>query len=254
VLYHEYILERLKSENKRLPVQEEPPKQKPVEAVLEPFKTISELPPEHMAYQWCINRKLPKKALESIFFVPKFPEFVNSCITGKLLQIENSPRLLIPFYYYDDTLIGYQGRALDDSKTRYITIHLNHDHPLIYGLDKVNLNKKFYVVEGPFDSMFLDNAIAVGSSALLAGVNKLQCNKENAVFIFDNEKRNQEILKMMDKVIKSNHQIVIWPSHIKEKDINDMVLAGRTISEVQHIIERSIYTGLTAELKFAGWK
>lgn len=247
VLYHEYILERLKAEDKHLPVIEEKKEAKPVENILEPFQTISELPQDHMAYQWCVNRKLPKAAYDRLFFIPDFPAFAG-------IKIVKTPRIVIPFYDYDGSLIGYQGRALDNNIARYITMHLNRDRPLIYGLDKVDHNYKYYVVEGPFDSMFLDNAIAVGSSALFSGVDKLQCNKDNAVFVFDNEKRNKEIIQMMYKVIKRNLKIVIWPDHIKDKDINDMVLGGMNASEVQHIIDKNTYNGLRAELKFTDWK
>jgi hypothetical protein len=44
---------------------------------------------------------------------------------------------------------------------------------------------------------------------------------------------------------------VIWPDTIVEKDINDMVLAGR---DVQSIVECNNYSGLEAKLKFTTWK
>lgn len=246
VLYHEYILARLKEEDKQLPVQEEK-KAPPVENVFKNVERISDLSWDSTPYQWCMNRKLPKKVYDRLFYINDFPSFAG-------INIVKSPRIVIPFYDYDGSLIGYQGRAIDTNPTRYITIHLNHDRPMIYGLDQVDHNYKYYVVEGPFDSMFLDNAIAVGSSALFSGVDKLQCNKDNAVFVFDNEKRNKEIIKMMYKVIKRNLNIVIWPDHIKEKDINDMVLGGMNASEVQHTIDKNTHKGLVAELKFTEWK
>jgi len=250
MLYHEYILERLKSEDNII-YKPSVPRVKKVENVFKDLPTVASLPDEHMARSFCKERKLP--SLDSIFYAQKFTDFVNSCIPNKL-KLPNKPRIVLPFYDYDNSVIGFQGRAIDDDLIRYITIHLNEDRPMVYGLNKVNHNIKYYVVEGPFDSMFLENAVAVGSSALLSGIDKLGCNKENAVFVFDNEKRNKEIVKMMEKVIKANHKIVIWPEDIIEKDINDMVLAGRTGSEIQHIIDNNTHKGLTAELKFTAWK
>jgi hypothetical protein len=36
-----------------------------------------------------------------------------------------------------------------------------------------------------------------------------------------------EILSRISRVIEIGQKVVIWPSTIKEKDINDMILSGR---------------------------
>ena len=46
-------------------------------------------------------------------------------------------------------------------------------------------------------------------------------------------------------------QVVIWPNHISEKDINDMVLGGHN---VQSVLECNTYSGLEAKLNFNNWK
>jgi hypothetical protein len=71
------------------------------------------------------------------------------------------------------------------------------------------------------------------------------------VWIYDNEPRNPEILNRISKCIERGERVVIWHSQIKEKDINDMVLAGR---DVQRVVECSNYSGLEAKLKFNTWK
>ena len=38
---------------------------------------------------------------------------------------------------------------------------LDDDAPKVYGLDRVNENKKIYVVEGPLDSLFVENCVAM---------------------------------------------------------------------------------------------
>ena len=136
------------------------------------------------------------------------------------------------------------------SQIKYITIILDDSHPKIYGLDTIDWDKTVYVVEGPFDSMFIDNAIAMVG----ADIDKMffiTHFETNFVMVYDNEKRNKQIVDRIEKAITANFSVVIWPNDVIEKDINDMVLAGR---DVQHIVECNNYSGLEAKLKFTTWK
>jgi hypothetical protein len=149
--------------------------------------------------------------------------------------------------FYQNTLVGFQGRALGPSKVKYITIMLTDDAPKIYGLDKVEKNKNVYITEGPFDSTFISNSIALCGAD--GDIDKWGIS--NPVWIYDNEPRNREILSRISRVIEIGQKVVIWPSTIKEKDINDMVLSGL---DVQSVIESNTYSGLEAKLKFTTWK
>jgi hypothetical protein len=71
------------------------------------------------------------------------------------------------------------------------------------------------------------------------------------VWVYDNEPRSREIVRRISDTISRGEKVVIWPSNIQEKDINDMVLAGH---DVQSIVESNIYNGLEANLKFNIWK
>jgi DNA-binding CsgD family transcriptional regulator len=51
-----------------------------------------------------------------------------------------------------------------------------------------------------------------------------------------------------------NHSIVIWPDTIGEKDINAMIMSGKTQSEIQNIISSNTFKGIRAQLKFNQWK
>jgi hypothetical protein len=74
----------------------------------------------------------------------------------------------------------------------------------------------------------------------------------NPVWIYDNEPRNAEIHSIESPAqLTKESKVVIWPSGIKEKDINDMVLSGL---DVQSVIESNVYSGLEAKLKFTTWK
>ena len=121
------------------------------------------------------------------------------------------------------------------------------DSPKVYGFDTIDETKQVYVTEGPFDSTFIDNSIAMcGSDVDLSGYGDLEFT-----YVFDNEPRNREIVSKITQSIEKSNKVVIFPTQIREKDINDMVLAGH---DVNSLLESNTYTGLKAKLKLQTWK
>ena len=194
-----------------------------------------------------------KKYLESrnlnpdkFYYTDKFKSWTNSLRDVFDDTIKDEPRIIIPLFY-QNTLVGFQGRALGSSKIKYITVMLNDDAPKIYGLDEIEKSKTVYITEGPFDSTFISNSIALCGADGDVG----KWGISDCVWIYDNEPRNREILSRISRVIGSGQKVVIWPSSIKDKDINDMILSGLN---VQSVIESNTYSGLEAKLKFTTWK
>jgi len=183
---------------------------------------------------------------DNYYYAEKFKEWTNSLHQTFDSTDKDEPRIIIPLFYQNN-LVGFQGRALGPSKVKYITVMLNDDAPKIYGLDEVQKSETVYITEGPFDSTFIRNSIALcGADGDITKWNIRDC-----VWIYDNEPRNAEIHSRISRVISSGQKVVIWPSRIKEKDINDMVLSGL---DVQSVIESNTYSGLEAKLKFTTWK
>ena len=145
-------------------------------------------------------------------------------------------------------MFGFQGRSLKSSGLRYITIMIRDDVPKIFGLNRVDTSKRVYVVEGPFDSLLLDNAVAMAGADVSEQPELLG---NDVVYIYDNEPRNKHITDRMSNHIKDGHSLVIFPKNITEKDLNDMMLAGH---QVKSMIESSCYRGLTLTLKFKEWR
>ena len=158
----------------------------------------------------------------------------------------DEPRIIIPLFYKDN-LVGFQGRSLGPNKVKYITVMISDSAPKIYGLDEIETNSSVYITEGPFDSTFIKNSVAMCGAD--ADVRKWGIS--DPVWIYDNEPRNVEIVKRISNTISKGDKIVIWPSNIVEKDINDMVMSGHN---VQELVESNIYNGLEANLKFNTWK
>ena len=180
------------------------------------------------------------------YFSEDFSAFVKSFKEVEFDNLYKESRIVIPIHY-QKKLVGFQGRALSPNSIKYITIMLNDDAPKIYGLDQIKKNESVYVTEGPFDSTFIRNAIAMCG----ADADVRRWGIDNPVWIYDNEPRNREIVQRIGKTIESGDSIVIWPNNIVEKDINDMVMSGHN---VQSLIESNTYSGLEAKLKFNTWK
>ena len=183
----------------------------------------------------------------NFYYTKQFKKFVNTLVPNKFTDLEyDDSRIIIPLVK-DNELIGLQGRSLGPSYVKYITVMLNDDAPKIYGLDKIDHEKPIYIVEGPFDSTFLDNSIAmVGSD-----IDIRSYNWSNYIWVYDNEPRNREIINRISKAIDRGDKVVIWPSNIVEKDINDMILGGHDIKD---IVESNTFQGLEAKLNFTNWK
>jgi hypothetical protein len=210
------------------------------------LQKISDLNISHPARVYLEQRGI--KDLSYFYYCPKFKAWTNEKkkVFDNLKQ--DSERIIIPFKDREGNLFGYQGRSLaPKAKLRYITIMLDEEQPKIFGLDKVNTNRPIHIVEGPFDSTFLENSVAMAGSD--ADVRTLGWS--NYIWVFDNEPRNREIVNRISKVIDRGDKVVIWPSKIKEKDINDMHLAGH---DVQSLVDCNAYQGLEATLKLNDWK
>ena len=195
------------------------------------------------AMEYLKNRKLnPNK----FYYTDKFKSWINSIKKVFDDTIKDEPRIIIPLFY-QNTLVGVQGRALNSNKIKYITIMFDDDAPKIYGLDEVQKTQTTYITEGPFDSTFIPNSIAMcGADGDVA-----KWGIGDRVWIYDNEPRNKDIVSRISKCIDDGEKVVIWPSSISEKDINDMVLSGL---DVKSVIELNTYSGLEAKLKFTTWK
>jgi len=209
------------------------------------LKKISELNTTHPAREYLENRKI--KNLETFYYCPKFKEWTNSRVKVFDTLRKDSPRIIIPLKDTEGKLFGYQGRSLSPkAKIRYITIMLDESKPKVFGLDSIKTDEVVYVTEGPFDSTFIRNSIAMcGSDVDLSSFNY------QFVFVFDNEPRNKEIVSKIAKTIEQGYPVVIFPKNIVEKDINDMVMAGH---DVQSMVESNTYHGLEAKLKLSEWK
>lgn len=196
-------------------------------------------------------RQIPKDKWDDLYYIEQSQSLTSLDYKYKDRVFGNDPRLVIPFYSRQGKLIGVSGRALNSNNLRYLTLKFDDQESLIYGLRTVDYNKKVYVTEGPIDSLFLPNAIAVAGSDF--SKLKSYVPTEQAVVVFDNERRNPELVKKMDQIIDDGFTICLWPKTINQKDINDMILNGLSANIVEQTINENKFSGLSAKMALSDW-
>lgn len=208
---------------------------------------IEDLNISHSAREYLLNRKLP---IEGLYYADQFKKWTNTLVKNKFKDVSRDEgRIIIPLIDRNKQVFGYQGRSLtSNDSAKYITILLDEGCQKVFGMNTVDLTKTVYIVEGPFDSMLLKNSIAM-TGASVSDISDLE--ESTVVYVFDNQPRNVAICKAVKQKINEGHSVVIWPTGMNEKDINEMHLAGY---DVNKIVSENTYNGLIAELKYTTWR
>lgn len=268
-LYDSYLFEKLSLEETQEKVIET---LKPVSNLpsipVDKLKKVSQLSPFDAVKKYVVSRQIPTPWHAKLYYCPMFRKFTNSVLPGKFAKTDpDEGRIILPIRNVNGQMVGYQGRWLKKEEPRYITIMVSDEYPRLFNVENCDFNRKYYCLEGPFDSMFLPNAIAACGGKIAAEVDKLNKLKHNAVIVYDNEPRNKDIVNSMSKSIQMGYKICIWPDGHQGKDVNEMILrkvnpgeyvrteliekAGKKIKEV---IDDNTFHGLSAELRLTEWR
>lgn len=216
------------------------------------LETIRKLPDGHYAKDYIKSRKIPEQYWDELYFTSNFKEFLDTEFPGH--DKENVPeddRIVLCYTNEKGEITNVAGRALSNTKIRYMTVKVK-DEKKLFGLHRLKKDQRVYVFEGQFDSLFIKNSIASGDSNLGGVVTHL--NEPNVVLVYDNEPRNKDIVKQINKAIENNCSVVLFPDSIPYKDVNEMVMGGMSPSVIEEIIDSNTFNGLAAKLQFAKWK
>ena len=251
-VYDEYVMERYKEGT----IGKNVPKPDLTKFITKPkfakrtvdLERLSSLNNSHVAKEYILGRGIPENKLDRLYYCPKFKEWTNTQKQTFFDTTTDEERIIIPLNSSDGNLVGFQGRSLSpNAKMRYITVMLDADAPKLYGLDHINKNETIYIVEGPLDSFFLENSVAMCGS----DVDIRSFGWSDYIWVYDNEPRSRQITDKISKSIDRGDKVVIWPSSVKEKDLNDMHNSG---INVKSVIESNVYHGLEAKLQLSNWK
>ena len=243
---HKNVEEVLKFEEPKFTKKPEP---KLIDSIMDRLDT---LPDDHEVIKYVTDRRIPRDAFTRLYYISNVKDVIQLNDKYKNSIITSEPRLAIPFLDGNGKLLVVSLRGIRGESLRYINIKVDEDAPSIFGLDKVDPTQEVFVVEGPLDSLFLHNSIACAGTSF-GKIDQLPIAKDKITIIFDNQPKNRDVGKLMNKYIDQGYRIVIWPD-VPGKDINEMVENGMTTDEIQDIINHNKFIGLAAKAKYAMWR
>jgi len=170
-------------------------------------------PPFAKAIRLCINRNIPED-IWSKWFVATGGTYNN--------------RLIIPFFDDKGKIYYYQGRALYDYITpKYLSRKGKHNS--IYNYYTVDDNRPVVVLEGPIDSIFVENSIAVTGVKIEEPLLKKFKQKR---FMIDYDAQTPETKAKTIELLTKGEYVFCWQKFIKKYqlpkknkwDVNDVLL------------------------------
>ena len=224
---------------------------------LVPLASLKRYGDIHEAWQYFNSRAIPQEYSHLFYYVEKSRHLnaLSDKYTGKFKYDES--RLILPMYM-DGKLAGVLGRDLNPNSTlRYVILKLDDSFTdMVFGLDRINLAKPIRVTEGPIDSLFIRNCLAVNCLNLTRVEKYLPgIDPSTITLLFDNQPRHKEVLGAMEGAIAKGFKVCFWPSWIIQKDINDMIMkGGYTREELERVIDENSFAGLSAKAAFMIWR
>ena len=236
--YTDFMLEQLQDDDQTWKIKTEAPRK--LSSYVSVEKKESVITP--IAKSYLITRNIPETAWARLDSTDNLRKYALSICDRKdyvelYKYLPEDQRLIIPFYTRNKKLFAFQARALDNNaKNRYYTVKIDPDYPKLFGLDRVNPSNPTIIVEGPLDSLFLPNCIAMAGADLHNDASKL-ISPERSYVVYDNEPRNKNVVASMIKAANAGYFVHLWTGVPEQfKDINDMVLGGYTrVDIVKHI-------------------
>lgn len=216
---------------------------------------LDKISDEHPAKKYMLNRLIPHDKMHLFYFTMNWKTVANSIAKDTYPDEEPEPRIVIPIYNRDGKMESVQGRALRKSDAiRYITIKSHENASKIFGVERVdNTDKPVFIFEGPIDSIFIPNGIAMSGGQVDPNVVPFRGRR---AWVLDNENRSPDTMKRYEKLIEQGENVVLWDqAPWISKDINDMILKEKVNPiTIYEYLCNNIVSGLRANNRFIRWK
>lgn len=216
---------------------------------------ITELPDDHFARSVLSARRISGSLLEKFYFAPQFFTWVNEVVPGKyeISAARDEPRIVIPYLDHVGRLHAFTGREIiGKSKSKYIRVVVDDSLPSVYNYCNVDPEETVYVFEGEIDSMFVPNSIATGGGVVQAKLGPLDLKRP--VVVYDNDRRNREVVRNVERAIDTGYEVVIWPNRFRWKDCNEAIQDGIHPDDLLKTLEQNTFSGPRAKLALSSWK
>lgn len=173
-------------------------------------------------------------------------------------------RLVLPFYDEHGKIVHYQSRGILDKdlkdRPKYLS-KMNSDKTL-FNINNVNVNcDDIFIVEGPIDSFFLKNSVAVAgiqenSNNTFSGKQLDQIRRYSIfrkVWVLDSQWTDTASLLKTKRLIELGNSVFIWPREIGQqfKDLNDLCIKYKLNEISPKFILKNTYSGIKATLKLS---
>lgn len=178
---------------------------------------------ENKAREYCRSRSIPSNIWKDFKIGNKKPY---------------SGRLIIPFLNKKGNMYYFQARALNGEEPKYLNPKDVPKYRGVYNLFGVDWKKTIIVCEGPLDSLFLPNAIAVTGADVPEEIEKMLKDKD-VLYLWDNDDSgSKNSVNGLDK----GHKVFLWKKFLesnnypKVKDINELlVILGKEKFELEEL-------------------
>lgn len=202
------------------------------------------------------KRRLPKEDIDKLYYLSDINLLTKKIDKYKDKDYPKYDAILIPFIDFEGVINCIQLRILNPkSNMRYLTLYLNEDQSkAIYGLNYVDEHRTVYCLEGPINSLFLDNAIAFAGSTQTNKINYIKDKITDFVIIYDPDyKTNPHVLKALEKSINDGYKVVLYDDKFNsDDDINDIVIKYNwTKEQMMEYIDSRTFSGLRAKLELS---
>lgn len=170
-------------------------------------------------------------------------------------------RMIIPFKDTNDDIIFYQSRKIFafDKKEKYIS-KFNGERS-IFNIDKVTSDlDDVFVFEGPIDSFFTKNGVAVGGITERGKTSFTPKQQEqfdttlflfNRIWVLDSQWQDVTALTKSEVLMQQGESLFIWPRSIGQryKDFNEMCVALDLNGISSEYIKKHTFNGDEGVLK-----
>ena len=205
------------------------------------------------AVDYLRGRMIPDERIAECRWTEDFFLLAATLFPPKYAGKTRMSRLVIPVRSADGSLVGIQGADITgQSRVKYITCAPD-GASLVYGIERVG-EGTIYALEGPWDSTFLPNGVATLGGTMTNDLLGTGVDPSRFVVVYDNEPRSNATVKKVEKAIAAGFRVCVWPLSLREKDVNDMVLAGMSPAQVKYVIDKNTHGGLDAEIALSEWR
>jgi DNA primase len=156
-------------------------------------------------------------------------------------------RLILP-YYYNNKIVGWTARALDNQKPKYLA---DSDPGYVFNMDEQTHDRKFViVVEGEFDALSIGGVSPLGSDLSPQQIMLLKSLNRDIIIVPDRDSAGKNLV---NKALENNWAVSMpdWKPGIK--DVNDAVNHYGKLYALYAIVTSAESSPVKIKLKAKKW-